>query len=85
MRRGRGQTILDRAPTACDSRVVHPSNAPVAISACAALRTDERGTRVVRRFPVVVVVVAEFLGTSLWFTANAAAHDLARAWGLTSG
>jgi len=40
---------------------------------------------VVRRFPVAVVVVAEFLGTSLWFTANAAAHDLARAWGLTTG
>lgn len=37
------------------------------------------------RFPVAVVVIAEFLGTSLWFTANAAANDLARAWGLTSG
>jgi len=39
----------------------------------------------VRRFPVAVVVVAEFLGTSLWFTANAAANDLARAWGITTG
>jgi len=70
---------------ACDSRVVHPSNAPLAIPACAALRTDELGrgggealSRRGRRR-------GEFLGTSLWFTANAAAHDLARAWGLTTG
>jgi len=33
---------------------------------------------------VAVIVVAEFFGTSLWFTANAAAGDLARAWGLTT-
>ncbi len=34
------------------------------------------------RFPVAIIVVAEFLGTSLWFTANAAGEDLARAWRL---
>jgi MFS family permease len=39
----------------------------------------------VTRLPVAIVVVAEFLGTSLWFTANAAAGDLARTWGLSSG
>jgi len=32
--------------------------------------------------PVAIIVVAELLGTSLWFSANAAAGDLARAWGL---
>ncbi len=31
---------------------------------------------------VVLIVVAELLGGSLWFSANAAAADLARAWGL---
>ena len=34
------------------------------------------------RFAVAIVVLAEFLGTSLWFSANAAADDLKRAWGL---
>jgi MFS family permease len=31
---------------------------------------------------VALIVVAELLGASLWFSANAAAADLARAWGL---
>ena len=30
-----------------------------------------------------VIVIAQFLATSLWFSANAAATDLALAWGLT--
>ena len=34
------------------------------------------------RFAVTIIVVAEFFGTSLWFSANAAADDLERAWGL---
>ena len=34
------------------------------------------------RLAVTLIVVAEFLGTSLWFSANAAADDLQRAWGL---
>ena len=34
------------------------------------------------RLAVTIVVLAEFLGTSLWFSANAAADDLQRAWGL---
>jgi MFS family permease len=34
-------------------------------------------------YPVAIIVVAELFGTSLWFSANAAAGDLARAWGLS--
>jgi len=34
------------------------------------------------RLAVALIVVAEFLGGSLWFSANAAADDLERAWGL---
>jgi MFS family permease len=36
----------------------------------------------VPRLAVALIVVAEFLGTSLWFSANAAADGLQRAWGL---
>jgi MFS family permease len=32
--------------------------------------------------PVALIVVAELLGTSIWFSANAAGDDLARAWSL---
>jgi MFS family permease len=34
------------------------------------------------RLAVALIVFAEFLGGSLWFSANAAADDLERAWGL---
>jgi MFS family permease len=37
-----------------------------------------------RRHPVPVVAFAQLLGTSLWFSANAAADDLTRAWGATA-
>jgi MFS family permease len=37
----------------------------------------------VARLAVAIIVAAELLGTSLWFSANAAAGDLARAWGLS--
>ena len=40
------------------------------------------GSRARGTFAVIVIVVAELLGASLWFSANAAAADLARAWGL---
>lgn len=33
--------------------------------------------------PVPVIAFAQLLGTSLWFSANAAADDLSRAWGAT--
>ncbi len=36
-------------------------------------------------FAVAVVVLAQLLGTSLWFSANAAAGDLREIWGLTDG
>ncbi|MBN8442358.1 MAG: MFS transporter [Thauera sp.] len=35
--------------------------------------------------PIVVIVVAQLFGTSLWFSANSAADDLVRAWGLAPG
>lgn len=34
---------------------------------------------------LATIVVAQLLGTSLWFSANAAFEDLSRAWGLDSG
>jgi MFS family permease len=33
--------------------------------------------------PVLIISVAQLLGTSLWFSANSAADDLMRAWGST--
>ena len=30
---------------------------------------------------LTLIVIAQFFGTSLWFSANAAADDLMRAWG----
>ena len=36
-----------------------------------------------QRYPILVIVVAQLFGTSLWFSANAASDDLARAWGTT--
>ncbi|MEK9774753.1 MAG: MFS transporter, partial [Quisquiliibacterium sp.] len=35
-----------------------------------------------QRYAIAAIVFAELLGTSLWFSANAAADDLSRAWGL---
>lgn len=32
--------------------------------------------------PVLIIVIAQLFGTSLWFSANSAADDLIRAWGL---
>jgi len=32
--------------------------------------------------PVVMIAIAQLLGTSLWFSANSAADDLKRAWGM---
>jgi len=34
--------------------------------------------------PVPVIVLAQLFGTSLWFSANSAADDLIRQWGITS-
>jgi MFS family permease len=35
--------------------------------------------------PILSIVIAQLFGTSLWFSANGAAGDLMRAWGLTTG
>jgi predicted MFS family arabinose efflux permease len=35
-----------------------------------------------RSRPVVVIAIAQLFGTSLWFSANSAAPDLMRAWGI---
>lgn len=35
------------------------------------------------KHPVAVIVIAQLFGTSLWFSANSAADDLVRLWGLT--
>jgi MFS family permease len=32
--------------------------------------------------PVLIIVIAQLFGTSLWFSANSAADDLIRAWGI---
>jgi MFS family permease len=34
------------------------------------------------KYPVPVIVVAQLFGTSLWFSANSAADDLIRTWGI---
>lgn len=36
------------------------------------------------RRPLPVIVLAQFFGTSLWFTANAVVEDLSRSWGITA-
>lgn len=37
------------------------------------------------RAPVAVIALAQLFGTSLWFSANSAADDLALAWGIDAG
>lgn len=37
------------------------------------------------RRPIALIVLAQLCGTSLWFSANSAADDLRRLWGLTTG
>ena len=32
--------------------------------------------------PVFIIVLAQLFGTSLWFSANSAADDLTRSWGI---
>ena len=36
------------------------------------------------RNPVPVIVLAQLFGTSLWFSANSAADDLIRTWGIAA-
>lgn len=44
----------------------------------------ETNSQAVARRAVFCIVVAQLFGTSLWFSANAAAGDLSRVWGLTT-
>ncbi len=36
------------------------------------------------KYPVATIVLAQLLGTSLWFSANSAADDLIRSWGIST-
>ncbi|WP_317921661.1 MFS transporter [Cupriavidus sp. TA19] len=36
------------------------------------------------RYPIAAIVIAQLLGTSLWFSPNSAADDLVRAWSLST-
>jgi MFS family permease len=47
------------------------------------MSAGENSQRAAQR-AVFCIVLAQLFGTSLWFSANAAAGDLARAWGLTT-
>jgi MFS family permease len=43
---------------------------------------NSSGTSGLRSYPVATIAIAQLLGTSLWFSANSAAPDLMRAWGI---
>ena len=48
-----------------------------------ALKVTERTpAQVLRSNPIAVIAIAQLFGTSLWFSANSAAPDLMRAWGI---
>ena len=40
--------------------------------------------RVFARYAIAIVAFAQLFGTSLWFSANSAALDLIREWGITA-
>jgi MFS family permease len=44
--------------------------------------TESAGTSGLRAHPIATIAIAQLLGTSLWFSANSAAPDLMRAWGI---
>lgn len=46
------------------------------------IHPSEGGPIPLRSFPVATIAIAQLLGTSLWFSANSAAPDLMRAWGI---
>src|ERR1700745_184704 len=43
---------------------------------------ENRSVEIVRSNPVATIAIAQLFGTSLWFSANSAAPDLMRAWGI---
>jgi MFS family permease len=42
----------------------------------------ESSIGVIRSNPIAIIAIAQLFGTSLWFSANSAAPDLMRAWGI---
>ena len=42
----------------------------------------ESSIGVIRSNPIAIIAIAQLFGTSLWFSANSAAPDLMRAWGV---
>jgi MFS family permease len=44
--------------------------------------TESAGMSGLRAHPIATIAIAQLLGTSLWFSANSAAPDLMRAWGI---
>ncbi|MFG6667785.1 MFS transporter [Halomonas sp. HNIBRBA4712] len=49
-----------------------------------ALRSFSHSSNVLARRPVTVIALAQLLGTSLWFSANSAFDELARAWDVSA-
>jgi MFS family permease len=58
------------------SQTLHPSAGPDAPTQFSS------SVEVVRSNPVATIAIAQLFGTSLWFSANSAAPDLMRAWGI---
>ena len=58
------------------SQTLHPSARPDAPTKFSS------SIDVVRSNPVATIAIAQLFGTSLWFSANSAAADLMRAWGI---
>ncbi len=46
------------------------------------MRAETQKTSLARSHPVATIAIAQLFGTSLWFSANSAAPDLMRAWGI---
>ena len=46
--------------------------------------TDRRLGALCKAYPVVCIAIAQLFGTSLWFSANSAADDLQRVWGISA-
>lgn len=44
------------------------------------MQLNQTKKNLLRRYPVLVISIAQFLGTSLWFSANSAAFDLMQEW-----
>src|SRR5215475_16155020 len=43
---------------------------------------ESTSNQILRSNPVATIALAQLFGTSLWFSANSAAPDLMRAWGI---